>query len=324
MTDCDGYPGQRQVSHHAPSRRCQGISSVGWGDFRWPVLATGLGVEITALLGDPPALSNTADESPALVAVRRAIMPSPLAVMPESDAAEPLSLDLVTAEIAEGRTLYHAAKFERLTQVLPGMIEDARRVVSAGWGDQRRAQAASGKALQLGGHLTIRLGKTDLALSSLDRASVAADSAEDPLLAAMVSNSMSWAYQRQNRWDDSQQLAVHAADDLERNGPRTAEDIRVWGGLLLAAARSVAVTADYEQASDVFDVAEGAAGRLATLTPAVHGKLVSVFDRSAVRIERIRLAAQCGRPEQALALARGIRLHRIAVPSCCWHRTTSA
>jgi transcriptional regulator with XRE-family HTH domain len=278
-------------------------------------LATGLGVEITALLGDPPALSNTADESPALVAVRRAIMPSPLAVMPEPDAAEPLSLDLVTAEIAEGWTLYHAAKFERLTQVLPGMIEDARRVVSAGWGDQRRAQAALGKALQLGGHLTIRLGKTDLALSSLERASLAADLAEDPLLAAMVSNSVSWAYQRQNRWDDSQQLAVHAADDVERNGPRTAEDIRVWGGLLISAARSVAVTADYAQASDIFDVAEGAAGRLATLPPAVHGKLVSVFDRSAVRIERIRLAAQCGQPEHALALARGIRLSRDTPPS---------
>lgn len=278
-------------------------------------LAAGLGVEITALLGDPPALSNTEDESPALVAVRRAITPSPLAVIPESDAAEPLSLDLVTAEIAEGWTLYHAAKFERLTQVLPRMIEDARLVAAAGGGEQRRAQAALGKALQLGGHLTIRLGKTDLALSSLERASLAADSAEDPLLAAMVSNSVSWAYQRQNRWDDSQQLAVHAADDIERNGLRTAEDIRVWGGLLLSAARSVAVTADYEQASDIFDVAEGAAGRLATLPPAVHSKMVSVFDRSAVRIERIRLAAQCGQPEQALALARSIRLSRETPPS---------
>jgi tetratricopeptide (TPR) repeat protein len=75
------------------------------------------------------------------------------------------------------------------------------------------------------------------------------------------------------------------------------------------------VTADYEQASDIFDVAEGAAGRLATLPPAVYSKMVSVFDRSAVRIERIRLAAQCGRSEQALALARSIRLSRETPPS---------
>lgn len=279
-------------------------------------LAAGLGVEVTGLLGDPPALSNVEAESPALVAVRRAIMPSPLAVTPEPDGAESLSLDLLKAEIAEGWTLYHAAEFGQLTQALPGIIEDARLAVAVGRGEQRsEAYAALGKALQLGGHLAIRLGKTDLALSSLERALLAADSAEDPLLAAMVFNSVSWAYQRQNRWDEAQQLAVHAADDVERNGPQTAEDVRVWGGLLMSAARGIGVTADYEQASDIFKVAEGAAGRLATLPPAAYGKLVSVFDRSAVRIERIRLAAQCGRPEQALALARGIRLSRDTPPS---------
>ncbi|MGH3976443.1 MAG: hypothetical protein ACRDS9_24455, partial [Pseudonocardiaceae bacterium] len=156
---------------------------------------------------------------------------------------------------------------------------------------------------------------TDLAMSSLERAWLAADSAEDPLLVAMVFNSVSWGYQRQNRWDDAKQLAVHAADDVERKSPRTAEEIRVWGGLLMSAARSTGVTADYEQASDVYKVAEGAAGRLATLPPPANSKLLSVFDRSAVRIERVRMAAQHGRPEQALALARGIRLSRDTPPS---------
>jgi hypothetical protein len=95
------------------------------------------------------------------------------------------------AEITEGWTLYHAAEFGQLTQVLPGIIEDARLAVAVGRGEQRSgAHAALGKALQLGGHLAIRLGKTDLALSSLERALQAADSAEDPLLAPMVSNSV--------------------------------------------------------------------------------------------------------------------------------------
>ncbi len=164
-------------------------------------LAAGLGVELTGLLGDPPALSSVQAESPALVAVRRAIMPSRLATTPESDGAEPLSLDLLKAEIAEGWTLYHAAEFGPLTQALPGIIEDARLAVAVWRGEQRRgAHAALGKALQLGGHLAIRLGKTDLPLSSLERALLAADSAEDPLLAPMVSKSVAWAYQRQNRW----------------------------------------------------------------------------------------------------------------------------
>jgi hypothetical protein len=43
-----------------------------------------------------------AAKSPALVAVRQAIMPPPLAVTPEPDSAEPLSLDLLMAEGGSG------------------------------------------------------------------------------------------------------------------------------------------------------------------------------------------------------------------------------
>jgi tetratricopeptide (TPR) repeat protein len=223
---------------------------------------------------------------------------------------------LVKAEITEGWTLHHAAEFEQLTQMLPGIIEDARLAVAVGRGEQRSgAHAALGKALQLGGHLVIRLGKTDLALSSLERALQAADSAEDPLLAPMVSHSVAWAYQRQNRLGDAQQLAVHAADGVERTRTRTAEKVRGWGGLLISAATSPGRAGDYEQASDILKVAEDAAGRLVTLPPPVNAKLVSVFNRSAVRIERVRLAVQHGRPEQALTLARDIRLSGDTPPS---------
>jgi hypothetical protein len=89
----------------------------------------------------------------------------------------------------------------------------------------------------------------------------------------------------------------------------------VWGALLMSAARSVGVTADYEQASDILKIAESTVGRLATLPPPVNNKLVSVFNRSAVWIERVRLAAQHGQPEQALALARNIRLSGETLPS---------
>lgn len=144
---------------------------------------------------------------------------------------------------------------------------------------------------------------------------LAAASGDDPLLTPMVSNSISWAYQRQNRLADSERLAIHAADGVERNGLRTANQVRVWGGLLMTAARSVGVTTDYEQASDMLKVGEAATGRLATLPLPVNGKLVSVFNRSAVRIERVRLAVQHGRPDTALVLVRGIRLSSDTPPS---------
>ncbi|MFI9581944.1 helix-turn-helix domain-containing protein [Streptomyces sp. NPDC052236] len=273
-------------------------------------LAAGLGVEVTHLLGDPPAVpSGGQSEPPALVAVRRAIMPPLLAAPPEPEGAERLSLPLMRAELAEAWTLYHAAEFGRVMEVLPGIIADARLLSSVGTPEERAAgQAALGKALQLGGHLSIRLGKTDLALSSLERAADAADQSSDPLLAPMVYNSVAWAYQRQNRLGDATGLAVHAADTVEREHTKTAEGVRVWGGLLMSAATSYARSGDYDHANDMMLTAEKAAGRLAKLPAAENSKLVSVFNHSSVRIERVRLAVQHERPAEALALAKGMRL----------------
>ncbi|WP_175410544.1 helix-turn-helix transcriptional regulator [Streptomyces sp. TRM64462] len=280
-------------------------------------LAKGLGVELTALLGDPPGVASSGDaDPPQLVAVRRAIMPPLFAPPAEPAGVERLSLPLLRAELAEGWTLYHAADFGRLMEVLPGIIADARLLAAVGTADQRAAgQAALGKALQLGGHLAIRLGKTDLALSALERAHATAGQSSDPLLTAMVSNSVAWAYQRQARLDDARALAVHAADGVEREHTGTAEGVRVWGGLLMSAATSYARSDDYETANDMMVAAERAAGRLAKLPPPADSRLVSVFSRSSVRIERVRLAVQHQRPEEALALAKGMRLSRDTPPS---------
>ncbi|GAA3377430.1 helix-turn-helix transcriptional regulator [Streptomyces racemochromogenes] len=280
-------------------------------------LSKGLGVELTSLLGDPPGVpSNGEADSPALVAVRRAIMPPLFAPPEEPTGAERLSLPLLRAELAAGWTLYHSADFGRLMEVLPGIIADARLLAAVGNADQRAAgQAALGKALQLGGHLAIRLGKTDLALSALERAYTAAGDSSDPLLAPMLSNSVAWAYQRQARLDDARNLAVHAADAVEREHTGKSEGVRVWGALLMSAATSYARSDDYATANDMMVTAEKAAGRLATLPPPADGKLVSVFSRSSVRIERVRLAVQHERPEEALTLARGIRLSKDTPPS---------
>ncbi|MBH1935284.1 helix-turn-helix transcriptional regulator [Streptomyces sp. AV19] len=273
-------------------------------------LAKGLGVEVTALLGDPPGIpSNGEAEPPALVAVRRAIVPPLFAPPPEPSGAERLTPALLRSEIEEAWTLYHSADFGRLLETLPDIIADSRLASAVGDNAERAVgQAALAKSLQLAGHLSIRLGKTDLALSALERALAAAREAADPLLPAMVCNSVAWAYQRQNRLDDALRLAVHAADRVERSRVHTAEGVRVRGGLLMSAATSSARSGDYDTANDMMRTAERAAGRLATLPPPVNGKLVSVFSRSSVRIERVRLSVQHGRPEEALRLARGMRL----------------
>lgn len=280
-------------------------------------LSRGLGVELTALLGDPPGAPSTGDaDPPQLVAVRRAIMPPLFAPPPEPNGVERLTVPLLRREIADGWTEYHDAEFGRLMDVLPGIINDARFAAAVGNSDERAAgQAALGKSLQLAGHLAIRLGKTDLALSALERAMNAAADSSDPLLPAMISNSVAWNYQRQNRLDDAEHLAVHAADGVEKEHGKSAEGLRVWGGLIMSAATSAARSGDYDKASEMMTTAEDATKRLATLPPPADGKMLSVFSRSSVRIERVRLAVQHARPEEALSLAKGMRLSTDTPPS---------
>ncbi|MFD8935399.1 helix-turn-helix domain-containing protein [Streptomyces sp. NPDC059578] len=280
-------------------------------------LAGGLGAELTALLGDPPGIPSTgAADPPQLVAVRRAIMPPLFAPPPEPTDGERPTPALLRRKIADGWTLYHDADFGPLMDVLPDVIHDARFAAAVGSADQRAAgQAVLGKSLQLAGHLAIRLGRTDLALSALERAMNAAADSSDPLLPAMISNSVAWNYQRQNRLEDAEYVAVHAADGVEREHGTSAEGLRVWGGLVMSAATSAARSGDYGTANEMMTTAEDSTRRLTKLPPPADGKMVSVFSRSSVRIERVRLAVQHARPEEALSLAKGMRLSADVPPS---------
>jgi transcriptional regulator with XRE-family HTH domain len=279
-------------------------------------LAKGLGTEVTTLLGDPPAVaSNGAPEPPELVKLRRAVMPS-LVPKPPGDLGS-LSIAVVRAEIADAWSLYHSADFAQLLTLLPEIVNEARLLSAVGSPEQKAAgSAALGKALQLAGHLAIRLGKTDLALSALERAASAAGNSGDDLLTPMVYNSVAWAYQRQNRLGDAEELAVTAADQVEAGKLDSAARVRVWGGLVMSGATSAARMGNYDEARDMMTTAELGAGRLAVMPPPEgDARMLSVFSPSSVRIERVRLAVQHERPEEALKLAKGTRLSRDIPPS---------
>ncbi|BCL30937.1 hypothetical protein GCM10017557_57960 [Streptomyces aurantiacus] len=280
-------------------------------------LANGLGVELTTLLGDPPAVSSTREnDGPRFVAVRRAIMPALWGQEPEPPGPE-FSLAGLREQIADGWTQYHAAEFDTVMKALPDIISDARMAaVSPNGDDQGAAYAALGKALQLAGHVAVRMGKTDLALVSLERAIDAAVRSSDPLLRPMIVNSVAWTYQRQGRLGDALSIALHAADDTRSGGHTvTADGLKVWGALTMSAATSAARSNDYDRASALMADAEKEAARVAKLPEGSDNRMVSVFSPSSVRIERVRLAVQYGHPDEALMLAKGMRLGKDVPPS---------
>jgi transcriptional regulator with XRE-family HTH domain len=276
-------------------------------------LANALGVELTTLLGDPPAVTSSGEnDGPRFVAVRRAITPVMWGPPPEPPGPD-FSLDALRDRIADGWSQYHAAEFDALMKALPDLIAEAR---SATISEGPAAYVALGKVLQLGGHLAVRMGKTDLALASLERAIQAAQRSCDPLLAPMMANSVAWTYQRQGRLDDALHVALHAADTIQQGGHTgTADGLKVWGALTMSAATSAARGGDYERAAEMMAAAEKQAARVSKLPEGSDSRMVSVFSPSSVRIERVRLAVQYGHPEEALTLAKGMRLSKDTPPS---------
>ncbi|MFC9158077.1 helix-turn-helix domain-containing protein [Streptomyces bauhiniae] len=279
-------------------------------------LANGLGVELTTLLGDPPAVSSGENDGPRFVAMRRAVMPVLWGPEPAPPTPE-FSLDRLREQIADGWTQYHSAEFDTVMKALPDLISDARTATASEDGDDRRAGfAALGKALQLAGHVAVRMGKTDLALTSLERAIGAAGQSGDPLLVPMIVNSVAWTYQRQGRLDDALTIALRAAADIADMGRTdTADGLKVWGALTMSAATSAARSGDYERAAAMMETAEKEASRVSKLPEAGDNRMVSVFSPSSVRIERVRLAVQYAHPQDALALAKGMRLSKDTPPS---------
>ncbi|HEY9327745.1 MAG TPA: helix-turn-helix transcriptional regulator [Streptomyces sp.] len=282
-------------------------------------LANGLGVELTTLLGDPPAVASTGEsDGPRFVAVRRAIMPTLWGPKPELPGPE-FSLDRLREQIADGWTQYHSAEFDTVMKALPELISDARGATASGRDnddDRRAGFACLGKALQLAGHVAVRMGKTDLALISLERAIDAAGRSSDPLLMPMIVNSTAWTYQRQGRLEDALSIALRTADDMAEAGRTgTADGLKVWGALTMSAATSAARSGDYERAAAMMETAEKEAARVAKLPDGGDNRMVSVFSPSSVRIERVRLAVQYGHPQGALALAKGMRLSKDTPPS---------
>ncbi|MCX5415631.1 helix-turn-helix domain-containing protein [Streptomyces sp. NBC_00059] len=280
-------------------------------------LANGLGVELTTLLGDPPAVTAGGEsDGPRFVAVRRAVMPALWGPQPEP-AGPDFSLERLREQIADGWSQYHAAEFDSVMKSLPDLITDARSATVSGDGDDRNAGfAALSKALQLAGHVAVRMGKTDLALTSLERAIGAAEQSGDPLLVPMVVNSVAWTYQRQGRLEDALGIALRSAEAIESGGRTdTADGLKVWGALTMSAATSAARSGDYERAAELMAGAEKEAARVSKLHAGSDNRMVSVFSPSSVRIERVRLAVQYGHPEDALALAKGMRLSKDTPPS---------
>lgn len=264
-------------------------------------LARALGLDTPALLlGVTP---EPEQHDPHLLELRRALIPVddwlPATDHPEEDT--PPDLDALRESVGDAWASYHTGDFATLGRTVPALLTEARIAVREHTnGAAAAASAVLTKAAQLGAHVLARGWMEDLALHGLDRARTPANQAGDPLLGAMLSNSVSWLLMRTGRLHDSEHVATRTADAIEprfRSSPPG--HVAVYGGLLLSAATAAARSERYDTARELLRVASAAAQMVGDSTD----RWTSVFGPTSVAMQAVQLETTAGEWGRALELA---------------------
>ncbi|GAA0954859.1 helix-turn-helix domain-containing protein [Nonomuraea longicatena] len=263
---------------------------------------------------DTPALllgvvSEGSSKDPRVLAIRRALVPvTDFASSAETDSEDaPPDVTALRRSVSDAWTTYHEGDMSTLGEVLPGLLTEARTAVHEHRnGTALRAQGVLSKTMQLGAHVMARSGMEDLALLGLDRAQQAARESNDPLLPAMIANSVSWIFMRTGRLDDSEHVALATADGIEpKFRTSTPNEIAVYGGLLLSGMTAAARNERFDTARDLLNVARAAAHRTGEDS---NNRWTSVFGPTAVAMQAVAVESAAGEWGAALQLAQHIPL----------------
>lgn len=205
-------------------------------------LAGALGVSTSALFASeaPRSVIGAEDEANRrnLAALRRALMPpiglaSPLPA--PGEAKEPTA---IRQGVQEGHALYQADRYGAVAKRLPSLLHSSEAAVSAFEGEEKqRAVIARAHALLLAGKYLTQVRQYDMAYFALAEAiRLSRDTGKTQLTATGVVG-LCWLLLRQDRFDESEQLAAQTAAEVEsRMSEATPAQLAVWGELWLRVA----------------------------------------------------------------------------------------
>ncbi|GAB3805729.1 helix-turn-helix domain-containing protein [Micromonospora zhanjiangensis] len=206
-------------------------------------IARALDVDLSALLSRRTFLEGVPDDG-GLLALRRAITP----VL--DPAAPGGSVEELSTAVADGWRAYWSGDYKTLAGTLPQVIEGARAA-------DARDQLA--EAQQLASCVLVHLGHSDLSLIAVGKA---LEVVEDPLLRTAIVGTHSWVLLNQGRSDEASVLAVAEADAIEPRRKARAEEVSLWGNLLVTGATAAARDGRSDEARDLLRAAHGAAVRI--------------------------------------------------------------
>ncbi|NEC22771.1 helix-turn-helix transcriptional regulator [Streptomyces parvus] len=234
-------------------------------------LARALGVSTSDLFASetPKPTIGAEDEANrrGMAEMRRALMPPVGLSVPLSESGEAgKTPQAILRGVQDGHALYQADRYTSVARALPGLLRSSEAAVAALEGEERQqAMIARAHALLLTGKYLTQVRQYDMAYFALAEGIRLARETGRTQLATTGIVGLGWLLLRQDRFEESEQLASRTAADVEpRMSRATAAELAVWGELWLR----VAAAARRNNRQDVADharrmaaTAGGALGR---------------------------------------------------------------
>jgi transcriptional regulator with XRE-family HTH domain len=268
---------------------------------RLPVLtklANALDVSLSELLDKQPRLG--ADRDGASVLALRDVLLSPSllpGITPADDAEPPTPADL-DAGITQAAAAYWEGRFAELAAMLPHLITDTRLAARH---DPVRSARPLALACDLTASLLVHFGRDDLAAVGAGQAVTAAAAGNDELLHATEEGTYAWVLLHQGRMDEAEQLAAHAAQQIQPPFTAPANHLAAWGNLLMTALAPAAAAG--RDVTEYISLAHAAATRLGRR----QSIYLTSFGPPSVAMQAVHAHAVMREPAKALKAARAIR-----------------
>jgi transcriptional regulator with XRE-family HTH domain len=256
-------------------------------------LARALRVPTTALL--PRADDQPEEPGETWLPLQTAVERPP--VQPEEEPTTEGTL----AGLAAVRAAYFDSRMASAVTLLVPLLRDVDAL-----GDSQEARGLRAHLLNIAGSILTQARQFKAAEVALSRA---LDDSPDRVRSAAVITTWAWLLVRQGRVDESRQLAVRWADDLEpRMSRATPDDLAAWGWLLVQASAACLRDNRAGEAKDTMRLAQAAAVATGRELPCGPARLAT-WGPITVAYKRAERGVVLDRPDEVLATAK--RLEKI-------------
>lgn len=271
-------------------------------------LARALDVTLADLVGRARLPEKDLDEG--VTALRHAVSRVD-DLLEDSSSGEPMSLDQADRELTYLWGTYWSGQYDNLTALLPPILGSLRASLAESEAQDRpRASEGLARGYWVAGCCLVHLRQSDAAFIAVRQALDAADKGNDPLLAATLRGSLSWQLLVAGRYEESESLAVKAAEGIEPRGDVQLPHYSAYGSLVITAATAAARAQKAGRARGLLAESASVAGRMGQDRDDYN----TAFGPSQVAMQSVDVGVQTGEYGQALKASASMPNQGAALP----------